>query len=157
MQKHILEAIRSSVMLNELYEAVGYDALLALLEEWGGRRVYVPQSYGSESHPLVQKIGREAAESLSWRYAGENLNVPTAMIIKNAQRNHEMVQKRLKHGKTVCALSREYNLSERQIRSILDQQEIPCRENPLPRSRPRRTPRERSDTRRGQLELFQKV
>lgn len=52
-------------------------ALLALIEAFGGTRIYVPKS-PNQASPLVQAIGRDAAALLAAAHGGDELNIPIA-------------------------------------------------------------------------------
>jgi DNA-binding NarL/FixJ family response regulator len=52
-------------------------ALLALIEAFGGTRIYVPKS-PNQASPLVQAIGREAAAVLAAAHGGDELSIPIA-------------------------------------------------------------------------------
>lgn len=52
-------------------------ALLALIEAFGGTRIYVPKA-PNQASPLVQAIGREAAAALAAAHGGDQLQVPIA-------------------------------------------------------------------------------
>lgn len=52
-------------------------ALLALIEAFGGTRIYIPKS-PNQASPLTQAIGRDAAAVLAAAYGGELVKVPIA-------------------------------------------------------------------------------
>jgi DNA-binding NarL/FixJ family response regulator len=52
-------------------------ALLALIEAFGGTRIYVPKA-PNQASPLVQAIGREAAAKLAAAHGGDELKIPIA-------------------------------------------------------------------------------
>lgn len=155
MKDDIIRVIKSSVVLNELYEIIGYTALLALLDEWGGRNLYVPLTYPSEKHPLVAAIGLKAAEALSWRYGGDALAVPTKTLIDKVIRNRNILDERAR-GMTILAIARKHGLSQRSVYAILAKEGHPAHENPQPAHRPTRLERIQMRN-RGQMELFSKI
>jgi len=156
MQDHIRRAIESSVMLKPLYELIGYKAVMSLIQRWGGSRIYVPMTFNSEEHPIIQSIGLEAAEKLSWKHGGEQLSLPTNMIIANAARDHEILRMR-REGKSVAAMAKKFRLSERRVRVILAENKNACRDNPVPVIRLPKKAARRTFRHAGQLELFPKV
>ena len=70
-----------SLPLHDLVTTIGRPATLALIEAFGGTRVYVPVA-PNQASPLVRSIGREAALALSARLGGSSatnvLKVPLA-------------------------------------------------------------------------------
>ncbi len=149
MQEDILNVIENSIVLSELYEIIGYDRLIALLDQWGGRNLYVPTSYPSENHPLIKCVGRKAAEDLSWRYGGDALTVPTKTMIDRVVRNRNILKDR-SQGETILTIARKYKLSQRSVYAILAKAGEPAHENPQYAKRPRVDDKE-------QMELFPKV
>jgi len=156
-RQRVLEVVRSSSTMNELYEIVGFEALMKLLDQYGGKRLYVPMKYKSVAHPLVQAIGIEAAEALSYRYGGDSLACPTKTHIHNAIRDQRIVRAR-NEGKTIGAISDRFHLSERRVREILERNGKPCHLDPSPAQRPRPAQNAFPILRepRRQLELFPK-
>jgi Mor family transcriptional regulator len=156
-QPHILRAIQGSIMLNSLYKIIGYDAMIALVKKWGGRRLYVPLDYKGIEHPIVKCIGIDAAKTLSWKHAVEHISVPTMMIIENAKRDKNIADWR-KKGRTVEAISKKFKIGERRVRDILVEQETPCCLTPVTPTRPNRQTRKRQhEALTGQMDLFPKV
>lgn len=60
-----------------LVALIGPEATLALVERWGGTRLYLPKSSGSDSE-LWAVVGADAARYLSERYGREQIEVPGA-------------------------------------------------------------------------------
>lgn len=61
----------------ELEEVIGEDALLRLVEAFGGTPLYVPQQAKPDGE-IVQAIGADAADALSARFAPDYIDVPLA-------------------------------------------------------------------------------
>lgn len=60
-----------------LVALIGPEATLALVERWGGTRLYLPKSSTSDSE-LWKVVGGDAARYLSERYGREQIEVPGA-------------------------------------------------------------------------------
>jgi hypothetical protein len=63
--------------LGTLIGIIGKDATLALVEAFGGRRLFIPRQITEQSQ-LREAIGVAEAEALSARYAGLYLKIPLA-------------------------------------------------------------------------------
>lgn len=55
-------------LLAEIAEVAGLEAALKLAESHGGRRVSIPARIPADDHPLVQSVGRVAAEKICAHY-----------------------------------------------------------------------------------------
>jgi Mor family transcriptional regulator len=64
------------VELAWLTDIVGADGVLALIEEHGGRRLYIPKK--SDDASFLDMLGRECAEKLCRTYGGETYKIPLA-------------------------------------------------------------------------------
>lgn len=62
---------------DELLHLLGEEAFLALVDAFGGRRLYVAGRF-PDDHPVARAIGPDAAARLSCRYAPDILRVPLA-------------------------------------------------------------------------------
>lgn len=81
-----------SQSLNRLIELIGEDATLALIEERGGREIYVPRD-PKESSELSRIIGLDAAIVLGQEFAGEAILVPLARewrIVVYSRQGHKV-------------------------------------------------------------------
>lgn len=63
--------------LGWLSQHLAPPALLALIQAFGGTRLYVPKA-PNQASPLVQAIGREPALALAAAHGGEELKIPIA-------------------------------------------------------------------------------
>jgi DNA-binding CsgD family transcriptional regulator len=61
----------------ELQELIGTEAFVALAEEFGGTRLFIPVGMGAD-HPIARAVGLPAARLLSQRLAPDVLKVPLA-------------------------------------------------------------------------------
>ncbi len=79
-------------LVEELEEMIGLPATLALVEQWGGISVYVPETM-PEGHPVSVQLGHEAAIRLA-RYAGRSwLRVPRCARMLQERRDREIAIK----------------------------------------------------------------
>jgi len=62
---------------DDLKTLLGTRAFVALAEAFGGTRLYVPQTIGSD-HAIAQAVGEAPARRLSERFAPDTIRVPLA-------------------------------------------------------------------------------
>lgn len=93
-----------------LVKLIGAEATLALVERWGGTRLYVPD----QAHPradLWAVVGADAARYLSERYGREQIDVPVArqwrILVYRGQ------------GMSHAKIARATGSSERNVRRVL--------------------------------------
>lgn len=103
-------------ILQEIAELIGMAAMLKLVAKYGGVRLYVPKTIAT-GHDLVELIGRQAAETLADHFGGEMLEIPKALLANVALRNVEIKQEYKYLSQRQLAL--KYNLTERQVRNIV--------------------------------------
>lgn len=101
---------------DELEALIGPEALRALSEARGGRRVYVPQKVRA-SHWLAARIGRAAADALAWRYGGCRIEIPSH---RRSERDGAIRRDRAA-GCSVAEIASKWGLSERQVYNILSE------------------------------------
>jgi hypothetical protein len=66
---------------DDIAGVIGTEAMLRLSLAFRGLRIYIPYVY-KDQHPLVQAIGREAADSLAEWAGGTSLLVPSTLGVK---------------------------------------------------------------------------
>lgn len=109
--------------LKEMVDVIGLQATLKLVEARGGVRLYVPFEIKPE-HWISRLIGFEQAVKLARYYGGQDpFFIPRALDAVIAVRNREIRQK-YSMGKTQAELAREYSLTERWVREIVN--EVPA-------------------------------
>lgn len=64
--------------VKRISKLIGLAETLALVEAYGGTRLYIPSSINPETHTLVGVIGLDAALKLAAEYSGNYLSVPVA-------------------------------------------------------------------------------
>jgi len=102
-------------MISELLELVGAEAAALLVRDFGGTRLYVPNS--PMAHDVVTRsIGLIAAVKLARTFGGDRVPIPspTAQLRRPAQilamRSREM---------SVAAIARELRCTERYVYKVL--------------------------------------
>lgn len=108
--------------LHELVNLIGLRATMALVEHWGGIRVYVPEHADAE-HPFVKRLGREAANRLCREYARETLSVPRAYHALKAALYRQMRDDYHRGSKSAAELAREHGMTERWVYAIVSAEE----------------------------------
>ncbi len=68
-------------LTGELLALLGETAFVALTENFGGRRLYMPRAAHAD-HPVAQVIGLDAAERLWSRYCPAVVRVPLARELR---------------------------------------------------------------------------
>jgi len=104
-------------------EVIGLAGVLALVENAGGVRIYVPESL-TDDHRLVEWLGRDAAARLSESFAMEELVVPRCAEMLRKIRDRQIRHER-DHGARPAELALRYRLTERQIYTILSRHDAP--------------------------------
>ena len=98
----------------------GFEAAVALIMNFAGRRVYV--AHKPEGTKLARAIGDDAARTLAKRYAGEHLLVPTAGMLKRITLNNrrdEAVMVRLLDGTSQEQAGFEFGLHRKTVQRIV--------------------------------------
>lgn len=100
--------------LAELARVSSVAAALALAREYGGRRIYIPEVM-TETHPLAELIGYDAATALSHHYPGDRLEIPVFRDLRARIKANAIVAAR-RAGRSQADLAAEYGMTERGIR-----------------------------------------
>ena len=106
-------------ILRDLVDLIGLPATMTIVQHKGGTGLWIPAQIETlaPDHKLVKAVGMEAAMKLSENYGGEELEIPKAEKAVMALRNKEIREKNQYMSQSQLAL--EYNLTERQIRTIV--------------------------------------
>ncbi|MDB5802293.1 MAG: Mor transcription activator family protein [Rhodocyclales bacterium] len=96
---------------------IGITAVMKLVEIYGGARLYIPASV-SEDHPLAQLIGYDSALALAKEFGQDRPEITRCLEALRAVRNARIC-KEARH-KSQPELARQYRLTQRMIRIILD-------------------------------------
>lgn len=106
-------------MMRDLAREIGLAAVLALADLHGGRRTFVPLGPGGKTYArLAEAMGKDAAGKFARIYARENIFIPKCGAASRALRDAEICRDAAA-GASYSALSRRFDLTERQISNIL--------------------------------------
>ena len=101
----------------ELVRVVGLPAAMAIVEERGGIRFYVPVQ-AHAGHWLADLIGMEAFALLVDYAAGDEIEVPRCVDSLRAVKDRQIAQE-AEAGDSQATLARRYRYTERGIRKVL--------------------------------------
>lgn len=105
--------------LNEIVEACGHQAAIAITRAFGGRQLSVPSPDRMlEDHPIALTIGLTAARKLANAKGGERLEIPSEINAVLELRN-EAVCKAFDDGASIRAISFDAGISRKWVRNIL--------------------------------------
>lgn len=105
--------------LSELVDTIGLPAAVELVRTYAGRALYVPKE-ADDRHPIVLRIGRDAARSLSALYGGTQLHVPPERNLLVALRNEEIVRRIVEDNESICATAYAFGVSRRWVHRVLE-------------------------------------
>lgn len=107
-------------LLQEFERLVGLQATMALVQKWGGLRVYFPTPERvTEEHPYAAVIGIEALLKLAKEYGGlPHFQLPKAERALQAVRNARIAAE-YATNKTAREIAAEYGLTEGQVVRIV--------------------------------------
>lgn len=97
----------------ELIDVVGLQAALAIVEERGGVRLFVPKIYKPD-HWLCKLIGTDPAAKLIAYYGGEEIEISRCAAALNAVKEHQIANSDASNSE----LARQYGYTERGIRKL---------------------------------------
>ena len=107
--------------LTEVVEVIGLASTIELIKSYGGTRVFIPKNMKTQ-HKLANLLGLEQARRLSHYFGGESLSIARAASSIRSERNKTIVR-RYDAGEGVGSLAIEFQLTERQIYTILSKTE----------------------------------
>jgi hypothetical protein len=102
-------------LLTDMVRLVGWESTLAIVERWGGTRLWFPTDPNPESE-LTLMVGMEKARRLSMHFGADRPSIPKALAAIRAQRDAEI--RANPQGLSVPQLSRRYGVNERSIYQI---------------------------------------
>lgn len=114
---------KRSDIADQLVDAIGVEATQALIKAYGGKQIVVPDGSGRAgafSAWLDATLGRRAAEALRRVFGGERFTVPRGYAEALNARNRAIVAD-YDGRMNMLALIQKYDLTERQLRTILNQ------------------------------------
>jgi hypothetical protein len=101
----------------EIKSIVGLQGVMTLLNKCGGTRIFIPRKL-KDQHKLTTLLGLEAAQKMSAYFGGETLTIVRGSRANKSLRNCEIIN-RYDNGEKVPKLAMAYELTERQIYTIL--------------------------------------
>lgn len=110
------EALPDSLL--ELADYISKDAIMRLVERYGGSTCYVPKVL-PETSELATVIGQDATRALACVFGGGHLEIPKASQLRRTVRNRQIVQRHQEEGLSRRALARAFDMTERHIGNIL--------------------------------------
>lgn len=113
---------RRSELADSLVDTIGLEAAKRLVREYGGKQIKIPDGSGragSFSAWLDEALGIEAARALKAVFGGESITVPMLYDQMLVARNR-LILADYDGALSMLELVRKYQLSERQIRTILN-------------------------------------
>lgn len=107
-------------LLQDFERLVGLQATMALVQRWGGLRVYFPQPERvTPEHPYAAAIGVEALTKLASEYGGlPHFQLPKAERALQAVRNARIAAD-YASSKTARQIATEHGLTEGQVVRIV--------------------------------------
>jgi CRP-like cAMP-binding protein len=106
-----------SVVFGEIASAIGRTSACRLIEQLGGRRIYIPRAM-EQDHEIARAIGADAAALLATYFHGTWISLPVSHDRRRAVREL---------GKdpelTRAAIARETGYTERHVYRILGDQD----------------------------------
>jgi hypothetical protein len=116
------EMAKRSEIADTLVEAIGLEGAQRLVREYGGKQIKIPDGSGRAgafSAWLDEALGIESARILRATFGGECITVPMLYDQMLAARNRLIIAD-YDGSLSMLDLVRKYQLSERQIRTILN-------------------------------------
>lgn len=97
--------------LESIAKIAGEDAAIQISIDFGGTRIYIPQSPG-EHAPLTICVGLDAAKKIAQTYGGMNLTVPVT-VGKRAE-----IENLNKQGYTAAQIARKVRCSMSMVNKV---------------------------------------
>lgn len=110
----------------DIVDVIGMDATMALVRRYPGIPLKVPKGRrldGAMVQRLSSDIGQDAALKFIRHYKGEVVVIPRCADALRVMRNKQIIAQ-YGNGTTVADLAREYKLTVRQIRSVLNSPDV---------------------------------
>lgn len=107
------DALQKSLI--DIAESLGMETASALVEHFGGGRVWIPQQW-REDHPL-NIIGEDRARQLCEHFGPSGLDVPKSLIAHEAR--FGVIRQLEKEGVSRLEIARRLGLTDRTIRRDL--------------------------------------
>jgi Mor family transcriptional regulator len=102
-------------VLDEIRQLIGLKAAVALVQAFGGRRIYVPMQI-ARGDLLAREIGVGLAKKLSRVFGGDRIDVPTDLDFARRRARIALMRRR---GMTHAAIARTLHCTERYVYKVL--------------------------------------
>lgn len=103
--------------IRDIAETVGVEIAAALVEHFGGTRLYIPAK-PKPHQAIVQKLEAEHLETLVSAYSGQEIDVPMHLF-NEALARRRLVKSLRKKNRSINAIALEARCTERQVYAIL--------------------------------------
>ena len=113
-----LQRMQLPEVVADLVQAIGWAAVIDLIEVYGGTLLIIPASVRTDD-PLARVIGYAAASVLVQRYAGDRIYLARLTRQLREIRNSEIRARYSPFRCTARMLAIEYGLSDRQVWNII--------------------------------------
>ncbi|MBF0096162.1 MAG: hypothetical protein HQM04_07375 [Magnetococcales bacterium] len=104
-------------LMREVADVIGLPDTQKIVQHYQGTRIFIPRLTKCQHH-LSTLLGMAQARLLSEYFGGETLTIPRMASVLRHQRNREIIR-RYDAGETVRTLAHAYQLTDRQIYTIL--------------------------------------
>lgn len=105
-------------LVAELAETIGLAPALALVEWKWGSRYHVPEKLPTEpTHPLLTRLGADAAAELVKHWGGLRIDIPKCAAALRAVRD-ERIRAARAGGMSEAEACRQFGLAPRRVRQI---------------------------------------
>lgn len=114
--------VQRSSVADEIVRVIGFDAACKFFAAYGGKQLRIPEGTGRAglfSAALTELLGYETAWKLCSHFGGERMTVPKGRAPAMIARNRQIVAD-YDGGMRFLALIHKYDLTERQLRTIVN-------------------------------------
>lgn len=115
--------VQRSETADQIVITIGFEAASKLFKAYGGKQVLIPNGLGRPgpfSLWLKENLGEAAVDALQRNFGGERITVPKGKVFAMIARNRHIVAD-YNAGTPLLDLVRKYDLTERRLRTILNQ------------------------------------
>lgn len=113
--------VEHSGIAAEIVDVVGFEKAAQLFVYYGGKQLKIPFGTGSTgafAARLIELLGEDGYKAFVARFGGESMTIPKGKPAALIARNRKIVAD-YDAGSTMLNLVQRYDLSERQLRTIL--------------------------------------
>jgi hypothetical protein len=115
----LFDSINLPESIKELREFLGDTAVLALIKQYGGTRLFINKNPRHKNNQaLIDLIGIQETNALCANYPSDSITIPVCPNAKLALRNRQILLDK-RRGLTLAQLARKHGLTEQAICLIL--------------------------------------